>query len=374
MARFDTLIRLLGLPALMTGCGGGPAVAPAEQAPAARPTAADGAPDRCAMTPAPGDRFLAEWVSPEGAAALAALLDRRKPAPPGLAGVLRAFYAEHGDDYDLLMLVTPDAGASRAMGRFIRVGPVNRPRLGLVGRADAELHPIAPRLEGVVLLALPEGEGHRSGPTLHESLHRYGQFLPREAGFPRNGHWGYTGVHGQLGGFDPASLRCVEPPDARPPDCAAGPDGRFAVSVDRFAGFANGGDRVPYAPLELYLMGLIAADEVPDPIPVLRGPEPQPAADDGRLAFTVDGVGAIRMADVLAATGGPRPPATEAERNPRAAFFLVSAAPPTDDIRGAAEAWARGLAGAQPGWPTHSYCSATGGRARMDTRITPRAP
>lgn len=355
--------------AALAGCGGAPD-RPAE-APRPEPAAAG---DPCALAPAPGDRFLAEQVSPAGAATLSALLDRRAPAPPGLGGVLRAFYAEHGDDYDLLMLVVADPGPVRAMGRFIRVGPVNRPRLGLVAAGDAELHPIAPRLEGVVVLALPPGTGHRSGPTLHESLHRYGQYLPPAAGFPPNGPWGDTGVGGQLGGFDPATLRCVQPPDARPPDCAKGPDGRFAVAVGRYSGFANGGDRVPYAPLELYLMGLVPAEAVPDPIPTLVGAKRRPEADaEGMFVVEVDRVGAIAMADVLAATGGPRAPASDAERNPRAAFVLVSATPPTAEVRGAVEAWARGLAGAQPGWPTHSYCSATGGRARLDTRIGPGA-
>lgn len=347
--------------ALVLACGGTPAPSVEASAPVAA------AADPCAA-PA-GGRYLIDLISPVGAAALEALLSRRKPAAGALGDVLRAVYAEHPDHFDLLFLVIAESGPLKAQGRFIRVGPVNRPQLGLIGRGDAELHPIAPRLEGLVVLRLPDGEGYRSGPALHESLHRYGQYLPAKAGFPRNGHWGHTGVNGQLGGFDPESLRCAVA-GGQPPECPRDDDGRMRVVVDPFSPFANGGDRVPYAPLELYLMGLLPPEELPARIPRMRKPEMLDARHtDGGYVVRIMGLDHIETADVLAATDGPRPPASAAERNPRAAFVLVSAKPASEEVRGAVSAWARGLAGAEPDWPWQSYCSATGGRARMETRV-----
>ena len=96
------------------------------------------------------------------------------------------------------------------------------------------------------------------GPMLHEIAHLWGNFLFTAKGIWPSGevslpsHWGYSNVGGQLGGFDQwkhlggdlyeASLNSVK---------------------GGFGGIANGGNSVPYAPIELYLMGMIDAQKVP---------------------------------------------------------------------------------------------------------------
>ena len=98
----------------------------------------------------------------------------------------------------------------------------------------------------------------------HEIGHYWGVFLDTSFGFGvgttynSRVHWGYAGVNGILGGFDPTTLSCQTPLGAAPMDCEPTANGRYRYSVESFS---PGGNDLPYALLELYLMGLAAADE-----------------------------------------------------------------------------------------------------------------
>ncbi len=115
----------------------------------------------------------------------------------------------------------------------------------------------------------------RNGPVTHELFHQFGAYF-----FATNGgHWGISGVGGGvLGGFDPETLVCWNDAAAASlPDkyklqqnqCRAARD----PYSDSFGTFANGGVAVPFSPMEQWMMGLIAPEEVPDlkfPIPTPR--------------------------------------------------------------------------------------------------------
>ena len=96
------------------------------------------------------------------------------------------------------------------------------------------------------------------GPLLHEIAHLWGNFLfsakaigpSGQVGVPS--HWGYSNVGGQLGGFDAFQ--------------ELGGDlyeGSLNSVRGDFGPIANGGNSLPYAPIELYLMGLLDAQQVP---------------------------------------------------------------------------------------------------------------
>jgi len=99
----------------------------------------------------------------------------------------------------------------------------------------------------------------RSGPSLHELMHNWGNFgIPTEAvsgpgsnlsSFAYIPHWGFTGgsTKGQLGGFQQSSL--VD-------------NGSGSYTVDSFGPNANGGNSIPYNEMELYLMGMIPVNQV----------------------------------------------------------------------------------------------------------------
>ncbi|WP_353777649.1 T9SS type A sorting domain-containing protein [Winogradskyella sp. 3972H.M.0a.05] len=101
----------------------------------------------------------------------------------------------------------------------------------------------------------------RSGPSLHEVMHNWGNSAiytetvstsgDNLDSFPFQPHWGFTGGsnRGQLGGFDQNSL--VE-------------NGSNSYTVDSFGPNANGGNSIPYTEFELYLMGMIPITDVTD--------------------------------------------------------------------------------------------------------------
>ena len=62
-------------------------------------------------------------------------------------------------------------------------------------------------------------------------------------------HWGFSSGNGQLGGGDLENLVSL---------------GENRYSAGEFGTNANGGNSLPYSPLELYFAGLIPAGEVPD--------------------------------------------------------------------------------------------------------------
>ena len=96
------------------------------------------------------------------------------------------------------------------------------------------------------------------GPMLHEIVHLWGNYLFKAKGVWTSGeisltsHWGYSNVGGQLGGFDSWKHLGSDLYEASLNSVKGG-----------FGGFANGGNSVPYASLELYLMGMIDAQQVP---------------------------------------------------------------------------------------------------------------
>ncbi len=102
------------------------------------------------------------------------------------------------------------------------------------------------RLKGII--HMPRTVYVKSGPFLHEIAHYWANhnFLETTVG----GHWGYASVGGQLGGFD--ELVDLGNNMYR---------GRLNGN-NNFGTFANGGNSVPYGNAELYLMGLIPADEL----------------------------------------------------------------------------------------------------------------
>lgn len=102
------------------------------------------------------------------------------------------------------------------------------------------------KLKGVI--HLPARNLIINGPTLHEIMHLWiddVEVIPTVVG----DHWGFSDVHGQLGGFDKEQFAEL---------------GNNQYSAGNFFINANGGNSVPYSPLELYLAGWIPAREVPD--------------------------------------------------------------------------------------------------------------
>ncbi len=216
-----------------------------------------------------------------------------------------------------------------------------------------------------------------SGPFSHEIAHYWGVFLDQSFGFGVGKsynspvHWGYAGVNGMLGGFDPKTLSCQTPTGAALLDCQPAANGRYRYVVRSFSPGANA---LPYAPLELYLMSLASANEVPAEIPVLSDAEDVPSSFDPKTNTEVieaAGVKIVTMAEIKA-RHGIASELPENERHFTSAFVVISAAPASEDVLAevALRAAAFGDRGKHP--LTQSFAADTGARATMDTVLGPR--
>lgn len=242
---------------------------------------------------------------------------------------LNRFYETFPNVFDFVFFLTEAEGSS-AVGVHV---PINRPAIPGTGIDWAYSDRRSPSATLRSAIALRLGS---NGPTLHEVAHHWAVNLSSEFGFS-GGHWGYAGVAGQLGGFDPESLFCQTPEGARPP-CEPDDDGSTTYLVDNFGLVANGGDSVPYAPLELYLMGLVPPEEVP-PIPVFVDVLENTRLPGSIRAIRAQSMRTVTIEDIIE-VHGPRALATEAERSLRAAFVLVTAEEPTAEQIELADGWA----------------------------------
>lgn len=318
----------------------------------------------CTPTGAPGTYA----VTLEHAGGPALLGNFLQSASPSLAEIVTAFHAAHPGSYDFVYLMT-ESTSPDVFGRFMPVRHDDLPTIGLPGAYADPAYAAFPDLRAVVVLGLDADQ--TNGPTLHETAHNWGVFLDPKLGFGKDAdtdffsHWGASGVYGQLGGFDPATLVCTAPSADATTTCTEARTGSFGPT-------ANNGDVLPYAPFELYLMGLIPASEIPSPIPVLdTGHFVSFDEMTQQITFSLTGgIRSVTVEEVLTTMGGERPPMPPAERSMRAAFVLVTdGGPMSPTALERTTAWARVFGGVDDSPYLLSFCDATGGRARMDVAL-----
>ena len=171
-------------------------------------------------------------------------------------------------------------------------------------------------------------------------------------------HWGFSSADGQLGEFDIADLVELG-------------DGRYAAG--EFGTFANGGNRPPYSPIELYLAGYLPPEEVPDLWVAADG---EWVVEDGERVRTEDGQGVFSASDVrtytiediVARHGARAPSMADAQW-----YFRVAAVLLTNDQHPASVAQLGLLSDhaalfsrrGSDGREAHNYFEATGGRGSV---------
>ena len=296
-----------------------------------------------------------------------------EPLRQGLLGPFNLFVDHYVEEYDFVLFVTDHVVENVTLaGRF---EAVNRPAVpGGTQEIDIALggYKTTGRVKG--LIGIPYFPDYFP-PFSHEIAHYWAAFLDPSFGFgvsldgDHGPHWGLSSVNGQLGGFDPATLRCETPAAALPPDCTPVASGRTRYVVGDFAPHAAGAR--PYGPLELYLMGLLPAAEVPAFFQVFtEGQILTDTYDPGANTIVVEasGIATVPFADIVARHGSVTP-LPETERHFRAAFIVVSAEPAPDQVMADVARWAGVLGNrvAVAGWP--SFEIDTGGRATLDTQL-----
>ena len=149
------------------------------------------------------------------------------------------------------------------------------------------------------------------GPTLHELMHRWANFIvPSSYG----SHWGFSSANGNIGGFDIADL-------------VDHGSGRYSAGNLTVAGVAD--NVKPYSPIELYLAGFIPPEEVPDLWVaedgqwLLDGEDRIVRADDGDLIFSTSRVTTYTIEDIIAKHRPRVPDHSQAQKDFRAAVILL---------------------------------------------------
>ena len=141
-----------------------------------------------------------------------------------------------------------------------------------------------------------------SGAFLHEFAHHWGAHLDGPPVLSNqielsDHHWGYSSVGGQLGGWIPGSLVADE-------------NGIYQAHVSQVAPWGRSTTAIAYAPLELYLMGLVGPEEVP-PVEVVVGCDYlYDAGPTDTVEFPASATQTITI-DAIIEANGPRLPSVE---------------------------------------------------------------
>jgi len=209
------------------------------------------------------------------------------------------------------------------------------------------------KLRGVV--QFPYNKGLRRGPALHEFQHAWANYSVPTA---YSGHWGFSSANGQLGGFDASDLVDL---------------GGGQYSAGRFGTVANRGTSVPYSPVELYLAGLVGAEEVPDLWVAIDGrwvvvDRRRVETEAGHPVFSASEVRDVTVEEIIAEFG-PRVPGPEAsQREFRAAVILLTDAnhPATpSQLEELSQTVSAFSTNEDDGNSWYNYFEATGGRASI---------
>lgn len=154
------------------------------------------------------------------------------------------------------------------------------------------------------VIHMPKTEYIKNGPFLHEILHYWGNYDFIET--QESGHWGFSSVGGQLGGFD---------------ELIANGGNTYIGKLngeEGFGTFANGGNSIPYSNAELYVMGLIGAEELND-IKIAKNAKTTKYGE-----FTADEIITLTANDIVAKHGARKPSVINSQKAFNAIVVVIS--------------------------------------------------
>jgi hypothetical protein len=171
--------------------------------------------------------------------------------------LVQSIYEIVGDNYDEIVFVGNAEESSASYTGSAKQVSNNTPGLGAPVWSSASCYGSEGKLRGFITLPtkgdlFKDLEIYHDGSLIHESLHLWGggNLLPRIEGFDGSisgGHWNVTSANGILGGFDLGTLETV---------------GDSVYKADYFDAVGSSG-LPPMSPLELYMMGVLPAEELP---------------------------------------------------------------------------------------------------------------
>ena len=220
----------------------------------------------------------------------------------------KQFYEYFDDDFDFLLFVSNLNGGDQHGYLGVYLPVMNDTQgIGVETYSNNADWGSTGRLQGA--MHFPRWDLIHGGPSLHELMHRWANWVVSPVP-----HWQFSSAYGQLGGFHLPNLVDLG-------------NGRY--SAGRFGTVANGGNAVPYSPIEMYLAGFSPLDDIPD-LTVAEDGEwlrdddgDLVLADSGDPIFTASKLTVYTTHDLIA-EHGPRDPAyPDTQRDFRAAAILL---------------------------------------------------
>ena len=231
------------------------------------------------------------------------------------------FYEYFNDEFDFLMFVPNLAPGQHEPGVVVGayyLGVKNDVRgIGKSVFANNGEWGSAGRLQGVIDFggySIYHDRGLSilaDGPTLHELMHRWANFVVPSIDYP---HWGFSSANGNMGGFDIADLMHHG-------------GNRYSAGHFTVSGLADNVE--PYGAIELYLAGFLPPEDVPDLWVAEDGAwlydeSGDPVfAENGHPIFTASQVRTYTIEDVIAEHGARVPDVSQAQKDFRAAVILL---------------------------------------------------
>lgn len=276
-----------------------------------------------------GDSF---FLHPDGCAIEFRLGENRLLTFTELKNKINIFYSKFKDNFDFLNVVynVPEPehiGASGVSAEFLPVNNCDFEGLGGSKVNESSAYGSGGKLKGVIVTYSRNG----LGAIYHEIGHYWGamdigqEVVTLTGGSGReSAHWGISDVNGVLGGFKPTTLeRNVDGTGNKYK--ASSPDGGFD---DAF--LPQSISSPYYAPIELYMMGLIGKEEVPD-ILLFKGVSG--TATDNPMTngvFYAEREETVTIEDIIAKYGERKPSYLESQKAFRMATVIVTQNPIND--------------------------------------------
>ena len=236
--------------------------------------------------------------------------------------ITKILYSHLKDEFDFIMIAANNEECCSDAGYYGAFFTAQNDITGLgmsIDNATAS-YGSSGKLQGVI--HFPYLYGLTGGPGLHEIAHNWGNDLIKTED---SAHWGYSNVGGQLGGWQPNSLVTLDDGTYQ----AKGPLDREPGGTPPFSGwtsYANGGNSVPYSNLELYIMGMIGAEEVGHDIKIA---EDFNWTDSSNGIFEASSITTLTMDQIIADKGIRDPNHLNSQKNFRAMYVVVSEDPMT---------------------------------------------
>ena len=279
----------------------------------------------------------------------------------------KIIYLHFNDEFDFLFLSTNiehyNAGINY-LGLFRQIKNQTSSLGGLNNWTkifdDSDLYGSGGKLQGIAHFPYILGI---NGSGLHEIMPHWANYII-ESG--ESGHWGYTNIGGQLGGWKPNTLEKLN-------------NGNYKTSGPLYTSWGGRGTNrnlLPYSNCELYLMGLIGIDEVGHDIKIAQDFN---WVNKSEGIFEASSIITKTMDEIISGNGKREPSYLSSQKDFTAMYVVISEQPFTRQEWIAVD---RSIFNLQlkgdDGYPGYNFWETTRGKATMefgqlDTYLTSQA-